>query len=476
LGTGLMIMAGFIAIGSWLLVQAQPERTALNIVKPQVAAGVLHNPYIGFAPSAVGGPYPFEHRLVYKVLTWRELEPREGEFAFEQVEATYRFDQWADQGVKFILRVVLDYPTDTAHRDIPDWAYAKLRGDGIDYDEDVGRGFSPNYSSPILLQMHKRLIDALGARYDLDPRVAFIALGSLGHWGEWHTYNDSKITIPFPPLSVSDRYVQHYLDAFPNKKLLMRRPHPIAKEHGIGLYNDVFGTEGSTNDYVDWFENGYFSLLAGGVDMPSMPDFWKWAPSGGEFSSGSEVLSFLEDGEIDTIIEMAKRSHLSWIGPPPVSEDALTPKALANMDKLLIAMGYRLRIDKAVYPIEQVSGSSMQVDLSIANDGVAPFYYDWPFELTLVDSSGHEAAKSLTYNKVHAWQPGISREAVSVQLPKGAAPGDYRVLFAILDPETMRPSVDLAMEGRQPDGRYELGSMEIRKPTMQERIHSLFTF
>lgn len=452
--------------------ETQKIKTVIH--KPSPISDVLNNPYMGFAPSAVNGPYPYEHSLVYKVLTWRELEPEKGKFAFEEIEAKFKLEEWSDKNVKLIFRVVLDYSTNAPHLDIPDWAYEEIKGDGIHYDEELGKGFSPNYSNPVLIQLHKKLIQALGERYDNDPRVAFVALGSLGHWGEWHTYSSSHITIPFPPLAVSDQYVQHYLEAFPHKKLLIRRPHPIAKNNKIGLYNDVFGSKSSTDDFIDWFENGYQSLLAGDVKLPAMPNFWKSAPSGGEFSSASEVLSFLRDDQIGQIIDMAKRSHVSWLGPPPLSEEELTPEAAANMEKLLKVMGYRLRVEKAVYPQSVIKGSPLKVEVTITNEGVAPFYFDWPVEFSLMDAGGRIAASSQANGLIQSWLPGQSEAALSLPIPGDIAEGEYMLLAAILDPDQMTPGIKFAMDGRQPDGRYLLGSVNVREQTALERLQSMF--
>jgi len=40
-------------------------------------------------------------------------------------------------------------------------------------------------------------------------------------------------------------------------------------------------------------------------------------------------------------------------------------------------------------------------------------------------------------------------------------PGTYRFRIALLDPRTQKPAIRLAIEGRQPDGWYDLGAIEI---------------
>jgi len=452
--------------GLWLLAAGSHSPAAAPVMRsasPGAIGDTLSNPFIGLAPAASGGPYRQPHRLVYLNLTWRDLEPVKGRYAFEAVEARYKFAEWDRQQVKLIIRPVLDYASDTRHMDIPDWVYEAIGGDGVWYDEEVGKGFSPNYDNKTLIALHREMIRKLGERYNRDPRVAFIALGSLGHWGEWHTYSDEGMAIPFPKLAVSDQYVKHYLAAFSDKKLLMRRPHPIAGENGIGLYNDMFGVDRSTADFIDWFENGYLSSLAGGVRIPPMKAFWKRAPSGGEFGNADQAREYVRDDRIGSVLAMARRSHLSWIGATLHADMELNAEEQANLDKLVKLMGYRFRVKQATLPAAVLPGSQAAVTLEIANEGVAPFYYDWPVELSLTDAGGKLVARTVQRGVVTGWMPGDTKTKLSLAIPRDAREGVHRLRLAILDPADMRPGVELAMEGRQPDGRYELAELEVRR-------------
>jgi len=436
-----------------------PESVRLVRVMPKAIDGALNNPFMGLVPGADYVDFPLPHRMAYKVLTWGELEPEKGAYAFEAIERKYGMDAFAARGVRFVLRVVLDYGTDEAHMDIPDWLYDEIGGDGVRYDADVGKGFSPNYSNETLLRYHERLIGALGDRYDDDPRVAFVALGSLGHWGEWHTYIGDDLRIPFPPMAISDTYVEHYLEAFPTKKLLMRRPYPIAERNGIGLYNDVFGSERQTYDFIDWFENGYESMLADAF-VPAMPDFWKRGPSGGEFGFAGVDGMYFEPERFDETLEMARRSHLSWIGPSSDIEE-LDADERKNLDRFLATIGYRFSVHAASYPEGWRVGSDVAVEFEVRNDGVAPFYYEWPLELSLINAGGRIVYSRAAAQDIRDWMPGATAFAERLRLPASVPPGAYTLAIAILDPSTGKPGVDWAMDGRRPDGRYALGPVRV---------------
>lgn len=441
--------------------ETKNEQVQMRHIHPKEIDSVLNNPFMGLVPDLEYGNFPLPHSMVYQVLTWRELEPVKGKYAFEAMEKKYKFHEWQQRGVKIIFRVVLDYSSGKVHKDLPDWLYQEIKGDGIWYNSEVGKGFSPNYYNKTLLHYHKQLIQALGKKYNQDPRVAFIALGSLGHWGEWHTYSGKDLHIPFPSISVSNQYVQHYLEAFPDKKLLMRRPYPIVQEQQMGLYNDMFGSIRSTNDFIHWFENGYDSVLAN-AKIPPMPLFWLHGPSGGEFGYAGQNGYYYTDDNIETTLQMARRSHLSWVGPSSGIE-SLTQEEQHNLKHFLNTIGYRFVVRTVAYPDTWTAGTKVPVSLEIENKGVAPFYYPWPVELSLIDENGKVAAQMITKQDIRKWIPGVNKIQEQVAIPADLPSGKYSVGLAILDPAKKQPGLDLANEGRRSDGRYTLGDIIIRK-------------
>jgi hypothetical protein len=50
------------------------------------------------------------------------------------------------------------------------------------YSGFLGGGVSPDYGDPLLLKALEQFITAFGAKYDGDPRLAFVSLGLLGFW------------------------------------------------------------------------------------------------------------------------------------------------------------------------------------------------------------------------------------------------------------------------------------------------------
>jgi hypothetical protein len=47
----------------------------------------------------------------------------------------------------------------------------------------------PDLSDPTFIAYAQKLLNALGARYDGNPNLAFVDIGMVGSWGEWHNSN-----------------------------------------------------------------------------------------------------------------------------------------------------------------------------------------------------------------------------------------------------------------------------------------------
>lgn len=430
---------------------------------PEPIQEVLRNPYMGLAPDARSSNFEQDHTLVYANLTWRMLEPTKGEYAFEQVEEKIQFEKWAEKDVKFILRIVMDLPDKKSDMELPDWLYNELGGDNDGYEDGEwyknshGKGYSPNYSNPLLIEYHEKLIDAFANRYRDDPRIAFIQLGSIGHWGEWHT----NTNIPFPKLEITDQYVQPYLDNFPDNMLLMRRPHPIAKKYNLGLFNDMFGNKKDTSSYQSWIQKGYVSWLTK-ENMPAMPDFWKYAPSGGEFSPSESLESYFQRSTFNQVISQAKSTHISWIGPNTPARFEKDGEHQESLDRLLKTIGYRFALSKETHAKSVGAGDNLTVNMDWQNQGVAPFYFPWILELSLADENGEIVAKTQTNENIRKWLPGKKHVKQSLDIPDDLPEGEYTLCVAILDPYTKEPGIEFAMEGKRDDGRYTLGTVQVQ--------------
>ena len=359
---------------------SETEGTVLTYQKGETPE---RNPYKGFAAWANDdSKRNMSFSMVYVDIYWNLLEPSEGRFDFRALEEENHFDIWKKGGKKAIFRVVLDCPGDEEHMNIPKWLYTKT-GDGKFYDVSYGKGYCPDYSNAVLIQAHRRMLEALAERYGKDDFLAFIELGSLGHWGEWHIHDE--IGLELAP-EVYEQYIRQYLEIFPEKKMLTRRPFQMAAENGMGLFNDSFAREGETERFVKWInEGGDYKHYADA--LTPAPDAWKKAPVGGEISSSIDRFAVL-DQETESLKETFKALHVTFVGPTNWLGKTLSEEQLARERQLSDAMGYDFYVRSLTI---RDDGAERKCLAELYNDGYAPLYY--PFDIVIKYRSGERSTK-----------------------------------------------------------------------------------
>lgn len=410
---------------------------------------VFKNPLMGFAPSADSKRSVADNSLVYVDVTFRELEPEEGVYAFEEIEASNYLDRWREEGKHVVFRFVCDKPGDEPHRDIPDWLYEKIEGDGKNYDTSYGKGFSPNYENPIFMEAHAKAVLALGEHFGQDTFFSYVELGSLGHWGEWHVMYEAGIP-RIPSEEVRRNYITPYLTAFPHAKIMMRRPFRAAEEYGFGLFDDMAGHPESTEEWLDWIENGGDYSQAQEEDaLVPMPDAWKTAPIGGEFNSDL-TMEYMLRYHIDETVDLIRRSHTTFLGPksPTGSSEGSGSDCVEGIEAVLKTMGYRFSIARA-----DITNSTWKEELTVSlsweNNGIAPIYWDWTPYLYIVDENGQAISKTPVDIALSELCPGDSMKTKTristADLPEGA----HTLCIGIEDPLSGEPSVYFTMDAER---------------------------
>ena len=423
------------------------RKTIKQYKESQAAFG---NPLMGYAPSAWYNEVSEDISLLYMDITWAELEPEEGVYNWASIDEENQISRWRKEGKHLVLRFVCDIPSDEEHMDIPEWLYEKSGKAGKWYDGEYGKGFAPDYNSPTIISCHKKAVRAIGEHFGQDGLISYVELGSLGHWGEWHV-NYSEGIQRIPREAVREKYILPWTKAFPDAMILMRRPFASAEKYGFGLYNDMTGQPEATQSWLGWINNGgeYDQTGEKNVIVP-MNDFWKTAPSGGEFTSSLSMEEML-DTNLSGTVEMIREAHTTFLGPKIPDENYVD-----GYKEVLKNMGYRLWISMAELK-NTAKGSRLK--LTWENSGVAPMYKEWPVYVYIEDESGKLVEKSRISIKISSLLPGekattltaLETERLNSLLEKG-----YRLSVGIEDPMTELPCVRFAMETLYQEGKNYL--------------------
>ena len=395
-----IIILGLIIIG--LLLYIIPFRYGLNVSVDLESSDIpLDNPLTGYAPWGENTEECEDSQLVYIQVKWSDWEPEKDFYDIESLEEKYHIQRWKSEHKNAVLRFVCDIPDDEEHMDIPAYLYTATH-DGVFYDCRYGKGYCPNYANRYFRERHTAAIKALADYCNRDSFVAYVELGSLGHWGEWHT-NTAEGALPLPDEEICNEYILAYSDSFKNARLLTRRNYEIAVDGGLGLYNDMTGDADDTEEWLEWTRSGG-EYHTDGEPLVFKPTerFWEKAPVGGEIG-GDLSAEELFGRWISVMDDCVSGTHLSFMGPRCPSGETKDTK---NAQQIREKMGYRYYISNLTTEYSFSEGD-LEVTMKGGNVGLAPIYWEWPVTMYVYDLDGE-----LTY-----W------ESVDIDLSK-LAPGD----------------------------------------------------
>lgn len=415
---------------------------------------VLSSPLTGFAPTARNEEACEDSQLVFILITWAEWEPTEGNYNIAAMEEKFHIARWKAENKHAVLRFVCDYPGAAPHLDIPDWLYARTQ-DGDFYEISSGKGYSPNYGNDYFRERHALAIKALADYCNQDSFVAYVELGSLGHWGEWHTSSSQGVSL-LPDADVCRAYVLDYAENFTNARLLTRRNYAIAVEEGIGQYNDMVGHVDSTQTWLGWLaEGGSYTTAGDPLEFTPVQNFWEVAPTGGELTSSYPMEELLGQRFSETL-ETVEQGHLTFIGPNcPVKERAESDAAVQLRERL----GYRLYISE-LRTEYVLFDNGLDVYLTWNNMGLAPLYWDFPVTLYVYDLGGEQIySQELSDLKLSALAPDKTI-TTAAQIP-------YM--------DTLREGFSIGVSVLSPDGRDDV-RLAMESEIYDEHVQMIYTY
>jgi hypothetical protein len=339
--------------------------------------------------------------------------------------------------------------------------------------------WEPLFDDPIFLAKLERFLAAFAARYDRQPWVRYVDIGSIGDWGEGHTSSGSHLTLSFAvrklhvdlhlkhfkraPLVISDDYV--YALKEPAEREILHR-HILA--NGISYRDDsimVNGYFSSTSDRFtvrspEYFTDAYrrtptvFELEHYG--KVKQLGNWEVRPDSpaATFGRGKTGPDFFR-GALELL-------HATYIGYHGDARDWLNDNPVLT-GELLNRCGYWLFPVTIELPSTLVAGTIAPLRLTIENRGVAPPYQ--PYELRVRLSGDHASHVAIVGRVDKSWLPGAP---IIVQnqliLPADLKSGHYTVSLGLFDsPSGKDRSVELALQAprRETDGYYRVTEVDV---------------
>lgn len=420
---------------------------------------------------------------LYIRLAWSYLEPAEGRFDWAIVDRLV--EKWTTHGLGIAFRISCkETSTDRIEQQYatPRWVKeAGAQGGYYRSGQRVGPEgpWEPVWDDPVFLEKLDRFLAAFAARYDGQPWVRYIDIGSIGDWGEGHSWAGSRTTLSFAvrkahvdlhlkhfrraQLVISDDYIHALQD--PAERELLHR-HILAS--GIGYRDDSIMVHGYFSSTSDRFTVRSPELFADSYRLtPTVFELehygkvkelgnWEARPgsAAAQHGRGKAGPDFFR-GALELL-------HATYLGYHGDARQWLADNPELTRE-LLNRCGYWLFPLQLELPAAATAGASIPFRLTIANRGVAPTYR--PYELRLKVSSARAGHVAAVGQSDRSWLPGTPI-VVQGRLPLAAAlPTDrYAVSLGLFDRSTgkERP-VEWAMQAarRDADGYYRVAEIEL---------------
>lgn len=473
-----MIAAFVVLLASLAAAQPEVERV---VVRPADTGEALVNPDMGWnvyfysnvptnygshlEPSDTVDYFPGVSTVMMRI-PWAMIEPEEGKFNWAVLDTPAQ--RWISKGKRIAILITcsenwMSWPT-------PEWV--KNAGAKGTYYE-FGKGpvekshlWDPYFDDPIFLEKFDNFLTALAKRYDGNPNVSFVGIGSFGLWGEGHTFMSSQVSE-----EDTDRIVRQHIDLhvkhFPNTLLAISddvvghdkpgRRFPLtdyALSKGVTIHDDSIMVQPPPRSW-------YHAEMAQEF-WPKMPvilehEHYGGSKARGAWGDGSLLLKAVEDYHA---------SYMSIHWDPRVEYD----ENRELIDRINLRMGYRLQLREMSWPKEITIGQPFEVVSKWANAGVAPCYPGGFMALTLKDEKGGIVSvlvdESLDMRKLRVGPPDkapirrhTSEFRVGLHAPM-TKPGTYEVYVSV-GKRDGTPVIALPLADSDGQRRYKLGTITV---------------
>jgi uncharacterized protein DUF4832 len=396
-------------------------------------------------PQAVNRPDFPDTAIAYLRWYWNVLEPEQKKFRWDIIDLA--LEEARAHGQTLAIRLMPYSNKDP----LPEWyqkSGARRANKPSDKDGDI---WQPDFSDPLYLKYWGELVAEAGKRYNGNPSLDSVDISSVGYWGEgWSSY--------MPAFPYQKALIDIWFDAFPHTTLLMNFDEQQALTYGTsrgaGWRLDCLGDMRLKSD-DPYFEPEMLDIYPQQIVRAGIQEVWQKRPVSLEVCG--TVSEWKRDHfDVHYILEQALRWHVTSVNlkSSPIPDDWK-----GEFEAFQKKMGYHFLLRRLEYPKSVAAGSMMPIHMWWLNAGVAPAYTNFPLAVEL-RSTKDSAVINIPVD-VRKWLPGDAVYDGTLYIPETLADGTYEFRVAMLDPRSGKPAVHFAIAGRDPDGWYSEGQIQV---------------
>jgi hypothetical protein len=370
---------------------------------------------------------------IYLRLAWSYLEPEEGVFNWQLIDSI--INRWTGWGHTISFRITCK-ETEIAYA-TPEWVRkAGAKGKFIDHPELSVKAWAPDYDDPVFLRKLGNFHKAFAARYDGQPWIEYIDIGSIGEWGEGHTAYSGWDDVP---VDVVKKHIDLYKRYYKKSVLIISDDFIGQRDKDDGTDYEIYHYALSKNigfrddsGNVQWYK-----ALGFGPSCIRSPEIYSkvykkipvvlesdhYGESTDMWNNGSGLEKALYEMHA-TIIGFHYYPH-EWL-----DENFQVAVKLGNLS------GYWYFPKFAMLPDTLRKGSpGNYIRLTWENHGVAPAYNHFKVYMKLVNNTtGRGFEQELSESDNRNWQPNETvAEQSALHLDETLAEGKYDLLISMRD-------------------------------------------
>lgn len=395
---------------------------------------------------------------------WGDVqEESEDKLDWSQVDAV--IDERTALGYKYTIRICT-FETGKTIVATPKWVFeagaAYTAADGHNVERDGYALCEPDYGDPVFLQKLDAFLAKCAEKFDNDPRLEYLDIGSFGTWGEGHTSSGSGRA--FAP-EVLKKHIDLHLKHFKNKPIIINDDYfehawKTDPEQASALYDYCLGKGlGIRDDSI--CVDGYVRLF--GYDTMRIPTifehFAKNAPVDIELAHVWHQTEERFKGGFP-VIEALRTAHATYAGFHGY-EDEWNNKCPYISDYLANRLGYWFFID-GIDLGTPASGTREMAKLYLRNRGFSKCYHRYDLRIRISDGKGNRYLLNSESPDSRAWESEtLNEETLCLNFLKVPV-GEYTLEIGLFE-ENRAIKLGIKEDRLTEDGYYSLFPIKVEE-------------
>ena len=402
---------------------------------------------------------------IYMRLAWSYIEPEEGVFNWEALDSVV--NRWVAWGKTVSFRITAKETTIVYAT--PEWV-RKAGAKGEFMPGGRVQAWAPDYGDPIFLEKLEKFHQAFAARYDGQPYVSYIEVGSIGEWGEGHTAYSGWVDVP---VEVVKKHIDIHKRHYKNTTLIISDDYIGQRDNDDGADYEIFDycmkngigfRDDSAN--VSW----YYRTLGFGPSCIRTPELfnsvYKSIPVVLEQHHYRDLTRNRGEFAPDVAFEQSLRETKATI----IGFHHFPREWLNHNYRYAIRManlsGYWFFPKFAMLPDTLRTNSDRNyIRMTWENHGVAPAYNKYDLSVRLIHKeTGSQFTQILAESDNRKWMPNeIVAEHCIIHLAKDLKAGKYDLLINLKNTTEFNKDKNIELpiiyERETVPGWYKLGEI-----------------